>query len=555
VLSDWDERGEAECSPTLLAGLYAQAPVGLAFLDVEMRFRRVNERLAAMSGVAGEAHIGKKPDEVLGILGDELTVLCRRVFAGSELLSEELHGETLAEPDSTRHWHASVTPAKLEGRIVGVGAVLQDITARKRGEIRSAFLANASELLDSSLDYRTTLRAVARLAVPEIADWCSISMIDERGEIYRQVVAHRDQRKDRLAQELVGRETLAPDAPAGAAAAMQMAGTQSIDDFSEELLARSLNDSRSLEIIRALGIGSSISVPLIARGRILGAISLIGERPFRFSPEDLQLAEELARRAATNIDNARLYTEHTRIARTLQAGLMPQALPQIPGLELSARYRPAGELVEVGGDFYDVYLRSTGEWLLVIGDVTGKGAEAAATTALVRYTLRAAAQRRGSPAELLRELNAAMIAQQADSCTIGLVSIRPDQGGPAVATVCLGGHPSPLLRRRDGEVAAVGSPGPLLGYVADAQFPETQITLEDGAILLLYTDGLTDAAAPPALTQAQLGVRVRACSVDELDELLTQLESEAIGEAHGRPRDDIALLAVRRSAEIGSPED
>lgn len=407
-----------------------------------MRFRRVNERLAAMSGIAVQEHIGKRPDELLGGLGQALAALCRRAFEGSERFGEELHGETLADPESTRYWHASVIPAKLEGRVVGVSAVLQDITDRKQAEIRSAFLSHASEILDSSLDYRTTLRAVARLAVPEIADWCSISMIDERGEIYRQVVAHRDQAKDRLAQELVGRETLAPDAPAGAAAAMQMAGTQLIEDFGEDLLTRSLNDRRSLEIIRALGIRSSISVPLIARGRILGAISLIGECPFRFSPEDLQLAEELARRAATNIDNARLYTEHTRIARTLQAGLMPQALPQVPGFELSARYRPAGELVEVGGDFYDVYLRSTGEWLLVIGDVTGKGAEAAATTALVRYTLRAAAQRQGSPAELLRELNAAMIAQQADNCTIGLISIRARQAGSAAATVCLGGHPS-----------------------------------------------------------------------------------------------------------------
>jgi PAS domain S-box-containing protein len=539
------ERRDAEYSLALLDSLYAEAPVGLAFVDTDMRFRRVNNHLAAMSGVAAEAHIGERPEDVLGGLGAGLVTLYRRALAEPYLSSHELHGETLAEPGSTRHWQVSLIPVSLGGEIIGVSAVLQDVTERKQAETRTAFLSRAAELLDSSLDYRTTLQALARLAVPQIADWCSISMINEHGEIFRQAVAHRDPAKDRLAQDLIGREVLAPDAPAGAPAAMQALGTQFIEDFSDDLLAQSLSDRRSIEIIRDLGIGSSISVPLIARGRTLGAISLIGERRARFSAEDLRLAEELARRAATNIDNARLYTEHARIARTLQAGLLPQALPQIPGLELSARYRPAGELVEVGGDFYDVYLRSNGEWLLVIGDVTGKGAEAAATTALVRYTLRAAAQRQGSPAQLLHDVNAAMIAQQADYCTIGLVSIRFRRSAAALATVSLGGHPPPILSGPGGEVATVGSPGPLLGYVAHARFPETQIALKDGATLLLYTDGLTDAAAPPALTQAQLGERVRGCVSDNLDGLLAQLESEAVGDAGGHPRDDIALLAVK----------
>jgi PAS domain S-box-containing protein len=539
------ERRDAEYSLALLDSLYAEAPVGLAFVDTDVRFRRVNKRLAAMSGVAAEAHIGERPEEVLGGLGAELGKLYRHTLVEPYLSNHELHGETRAAPGSTRHWQASLIPVSLGGEIIGVSAVLQDITERKQAEIRTAFLSRAAELLDSSLDYRTTLQALARLAVSQIADWCSISMINEHGEIYRQAVAHCDPAKDRLAQELIGREVLAPDAPVGAPAAMQAVSTQFIEDFSDDLLARSLSDRRSIEIIRDLGIGSSISVPLIARGRTLGAISLIGERRAHFSAEDLQLAEELARRAATNIDNARLYTEHARIARTLQAGLLPQALPQIPGLELSARYRPAGELVEVGGDFYDVYLRSNGEWLLVIGDVTGKGAEAAATTALVRYTLRAAAQRQGSPARLLQEVNAAMIAQQADYCTIGLVSIRFRGSAPTLVTVGLGGHPSPILCGPGGEAAAVGSPGPLLGYVAHARFPETQFALEDGATLLLYTDGLTDASAPPALTQAQFVERVRNCARDDLDGLLAQLESEAVGEAGGHPRDDIALLAVR----------
>jgi len=300
-----------------------------------------------------------------------------------------------------------------------------------------------------------------------------------------------------------------------------------------------------------LGIGLLISVPLIARGRTLGAISLIGESRARFREEDVQMAEELARRASVSIDNARLYTEHTRIAHTLQAGLLPRSLPRIPGLDLAARYRPAGELIEVGGDFYDVYLRAPEEWLVVIGDVTGKGAEAAATTALVRYTLRAAAQHPGSPSQLLRELNRAMIAQQADYCTIGLVCVRSSASGPTKMTICLGGHPSPMLLSSGGDARPVGAPGTMLGFVQDANFTETEVSLRDGEVLVLYTDGLTE-AAPPGWSEEQLSEQLRGCPTADLDGLLGRLEAMALEDAHGQPRDDIALLAMRRCANDAS---
>jgi PAS domain S-box-containing protein len=540
------EQSEIERSLRLLDELYSTAPVGLAFVDTELRFRRVNDRFAAMNGVPVKAHLDQSLVELLGEFGEQLEPIYRRVLEELRPVSHECEAATVADPGVPHHWQVSCVPVESDGAVLGVSAVVQDITERKRAEIRASFLSRASEILDSSLDYHATLQSVARMAAPGIADWCSISMLNERNEMYRLAVAHPDPVKDRLAQELIEREALPLSAPAGAASVMQRAETQILDDFPDELLAQSLRDERSREIIRELGLASMISVPLIARGRILGAISLLGERRSQFGPQDVRLAEELAGRAAVSIDNARLYTEHTRIARTLQAGLMPQALPHIPGLELAARYRPAGELIEVGGDFYDAYLRSNGEWLIVIGDVTGKGAEAAATTALVRYTLRAAAQHPGSPSHLLRELNSAMIAQHADYCTIGLLSIRPSKDGPAEATVCLAGHPPPLLLNADGAVGTVGEPGTLLGYVPDTHFTETRISLLDGEILMLYTDGLTEAAAPPGWTQEQLGERLSAGPTDDLDRLLAQLEAEAISEAKGHPRDDIALLAIRR---------
>lgn len=533
----------------LLETLYATSPVGLAFIDTDLRFRRVNDHLAAMNGLPVEAHLGRTLGEVLGELGDELAETYMRVIEDQQPLSFEFEGETAGDPGVRRHWHVSYVPVKLDDKVLGVNAVVWDVTERKRSDARATFLSNTGEMLDSSLDYRKTLQSVARLVVPDIADWCSISMLNARGEMYRVAVAHSDPLKDSLAQELIEREALPLNAPAGASSAVRSAKAQMVDDFSDEMLIQSLRDERSQEIVRQLGIGSSISVPLVARGRTLGAISLIAERPGRFDAEDVRVAEELARRAAVNIDNARLYTEHTRIARTLQAGLLPRSVPRIPGLELAARYRPAGELIEVGGDFYDVYLRSADEWLVVIGDVTGKGAEAAATTGLIRYTLRAAAQHPGTPSQLLRELNTAMLAQQSDYCTIGLVSVRSSADGSTEATICLGGHPTPVLLTPDGKARAIGAPGTMLGFFEDAEFAETHLTLQQDEILLLYTDGLTEAAAPPGWSEEQLEQRLLAAATDnDLDGMLARLEASAIDDAQGHPRDDIALLALRRRA-------
>jgi serine phosphatase RsbU (regulator of sigma subunit) len=421
---------------------------------------------------------------------------------------------------------------------------VRDDTARRRATQRAAFLAHAGEILDSSLDYRQTLFRVARLAVPDIADWCSISMLDERGRMYRLAIAHSDPVKDRLAQELIEREALPGDAPAGAASVMLTGRSQLVEDFADVLLTRSLHDPRSHEIVRELGLGSTISVPLVARGRTLGAITLVSAGRFRFDATDVAFAEALARRAAVSIDNARISTEYARIAHTLQAGLLPQPLPAIPGLELAARYRPAGELNEVGGDFYDVYLRATGEWLVAIGDVTGHGAEAAATTALIRYTLRAAALRPSPTHTLLEELNRAMLEQHAGHCTVALVAIRSAEPGRAAITVCLAGHPPPVLLGAGGEVAEVGTPGTMLGFVPDPTLVEVPVDLGPGDTLLLYTDGLTDAASVRT-DRDQLLRWLGAHPVETLDGFLTRLEAAAIRTPGVRPLDDIALLALR----------
>ena len=548
VLSRRRDAAEVTRSLALLEALYATAPTGLAFVDGQVCLRRVNDAMAAFGSEPAAALAGRPVAEVLGDLGARLAALCRRVLADGHPVTDVELDAAVAARGAGHRWLVSGTPVHLDGRIAGISCVVQDITARVRADHRAAFLAHASEILDSSLDYRQTLQRVVRLAVPDIADWCSVSMLDDRGQIYRLAVAHADPAKDVLAQQLIEREALSRAAPAGAATAMHTGRTQLVDTFTEEMLARSLQDPRSREIVQALGLGSSISVPLIARGRMLGAISLVGETPSRFDATDVQLAEDLARRAAVSIDNARLYTEHTRIAHTLQAGLLPAPLPEIPGLQIRARYRPAGELNEVGGDFYDVYLRPTGEWLVAIGDVTGHGAKAAATTALIRYTLRASALRLGSAPTLLAELNRAMRAQGASYCTLALLRIRRAGEGAPALSVCLAGHPPPLLLSGGGATTEIGTPGTMLGYVDDPELTEVGVDLGADGTLLLYTDGLTE-AAPTRWSPAQLHDWLRAGPRGDLDALLGLLEARAIAVAEGRPRDDIAMLALRAAPD------
>ena len=191
---------------------------------------------------------------------------------------------------------------------------------------------------------------------------------------------------------------------------------------------------------------------------MFGTFSLASAESGRlFEQADVQLAEELAARAGMAIDNARLYTERSRIAHTLQVKLLPERLPEIPRALMAARYRAAGELNEVGGDFYDVFQRSPTEWALVVGDVSGKGAEAAAVTALARYTLRAAALEDAPPSGALQRLNTAMLyddTSQFATVVMAYLSSGPD--GSIDLRLALAGHPAPAVVRRDGSVEMVG---------------------------------------------------------------------------------------------------
>ena len=268
-------------------------------------------------------------------------------------------------------------------------------------------------------------------------------------------------------------------------------------------------------------------------------------RPFDAVERDL--LEHLAAQAAVSLENLRLEElmwrnaeENARIAHTLQQSLLPPELPEIPGLETGALYLPTGEGIAVGGDFYDLFPTGEREWFAVIGDVCGKGAEAAAVTALARYTIRAAVMRHRSPAGILRWLNAAMIRQGANRF-VTLACARIEVQDVVSVTVACAGHPPPRILRATGLVEEIGGQGTLLGILDEVEAFDFSARLDPGDALVLYTDGLTECSAPRVWTPRQLDAAVasaRRLSAQGIVEHLGSL-------APGPRRDDLALLAVR----------
>jgi PAS domain S-box-containing protein len=548
---------ETERSRGLLDTIFASAPIGLGFFDTDLVCVRVNEALAQINGMPPEENLGRPLEELVGPMADLVLPLYRHALASGEpLVEQEVTGESLTEPGSIHHWLVSVTPVRSsDGTILGVSSVVQDVTERREllereraARRRATFLARASELLESSLDYETTLRNVARIVVPEIVDWCGIHVIDDAGDLKLVAVAHADPEKEALAWQLDERYPTDPDAPTGASAVIRTGSTEVTTGVTEEMLEAAAVDAEHLEIIRGLGIREAIVAPLRARGRILGAVTFVGAESGRsFTRDDVDLVEELARRAGLSVDNARLYTERSAIAHTLQAELLPARLPVIPGVRVAVRYRAAGELNEVGGDFYDVFQRGDESWAFVIGDVSGKGAEAAAVTALARHTVRTAALQPASPSELLATLNAALLQQRAGSefCTVCLACLSvPDDRSEGRLTLALGGHPPAIVVRQSGEVELLGEPGTLLGVFADPKVREVETRLLPGDVVLLYTDGVTEAGSPlDEIGEEGLAALVSGMPGMSPEDIVDAVEQAAVAAQAGKPRDDIALVA------------
>jgi PAS domain S-box-containing protein len=435
------------------------------------------------------------------------------------------------------------------GRVLYAVNVFENITDVKRVELAESFMAEASRVLASSMDYGETLKRVAELAVPQIADWCAVDLLTEDGTIERVAVHHSDPARLALAEELDRGYRPALDEPAGVPEVIRTGNSHIFTDIPPDALAAYARDNEHLKLLSEIGATAVIIVPLAGPTKTIGAITLVSaESARRLSSADLALAVRLGRRAGTAVENAHLYTERTRIAHTLQRALLPESLPEVPWAEIDARYCAAGELNEVGGDFYDVFAHGSDGWVLAIGDVCGKGPRAAGVTALARHTLRAAAMSGQSPSEMLETLHRALRHQPPgeDMCTVCLVFMT-HAAEHARLTVVLAGHPPPLVIGADGAARQIGRCGSLLGVFDPISVTEDHAELDVGETLLLYTDGVPDAgiAGEPRIGENGLAELCRRAPQLSLARFLEHVERVALDAAKGTLGDDIALVGAR----------
>jgi PAS domain S-box-containing protein len=520
---------------------------------------------------AAELFGSASPEELLATPLDE--VLDRFVFLdedGRTFPSEryprlEAIAGRVPEPVLVR-WITKVTgeerwlltkasPVEDEARGRLVVNVIEDVTGERRAAREQRFLSVASKLVSSSLDIEATLDKVAWAVVPEIADWCCVDVPDDRRVLRRRALAADDDRREVLdrVREAMAADDDEPDPLADVLHTGRPLHVPRVGP--EELAALTRGRPEALDALRASETRSVIVVPMSAGDRVLGLITLATAQSGRMLGEsELALAEELGRRAGIAVANAQVHAARSRIASTLQRSLLPPRLPVVPGLTIAARFRAAGEAAEVGGDFYDLFGVGDG-WMVVIGDVTGKGPAAAATTSLARYTMRTAAMYERSPAAVLRRLNAALRVDpdRRQLCTAVCARIEVDPAGSIGVLVACGGHPPPF-RLADGHAEEIGISGPLLGAFDDARWPERHVPLALGDGLVLYTDGVTDTrGAPGRFGSERLAAVLSEAAALDADAVASRVD-EALGAFQaGEQRDDVALLVLQATGGPASP--
>jgi len=304
-------RSEAEAAQHQLATIFNTSPIGLALLDAQQRFIAINEALAEINGLTREQHLGQSIAELFGQSDPQLVEVFDQIYAtGNPFISPNFAVNVPGRSDRRPgYYNVYYLPTvNSNSQVEGVLVYVVDVTERVRLELAQHFLSEASAVLASSLDYQTTLERVAQLTVPELADWCTVHMIEEDGAIEQIAVAHIDPAKLEWAYQIRDKYPLNPDDPRGAAYTLRTGQPDFVPEIPDELLVLSARDSEHLEILRQVGFRSVMTVPLRTQARILGVISFIcAESERQYTSADLQLAEELARRASLAIDNAQLY--------------------------------------------------------------------------------------------------------------------------------------------------------------------------------------------------------------------------------------------------------
>ncbi|SFO91520.1 GAF domain-containing protein [Amycolatopsis arida] len=442
----------------------------------------------------------------------------------------------------------------MEARIAVPRTSPEDAAARRGGNPpdayrvaleRAAFMQEVSRQLAGSLNVRRTVLRLLHLAVPYLGDWAVLALLDDRGAT---LAAHGGGVTEPV------RVAELPDAWGGLGHLRAGGRTELLHvepvvgpEGAEAGFVAMVPDAALRAEITALGPADLLGVALTARGGVLGAL-VVARRTVRgFTAADVELVEEFAHRGAVTIDAAALYEERAHVASVLQSALRPPSLPEVPGMRVAARFRPAIEHMTIGGDFYDLH-GAGDDWSLVIGDVCGKGVRAAVLTGRARQTIRTAAHFDRSPATILAALNDVLYETDSDRfVTVACARLRPDPGaGTAELTLAVAGHPPPLVLRADGRVEEPHLVGTLSGVLPDLSYEERTVVLRRGDLVLFYTDGIFEARRCDDLFGLE---RLRALLPDyagaEPAELCAAVEERVIEHLAGGAHDDMALLALR----------
>ncbi len=547
-LRDIEERRRAEEANRRLAAIVQTTDDAVGSMDLEGRVTSWNPGAERMYGYRADEIVGHSMRKLVPEdRQDETSYLIETLQRGHSV--EGFETERIRADGARFSVLLTLNPiTDATGALTGISVVGRDITERRRAEAAKEFLAAASAALDASLDPEQTLRTIVRTAVPELAELCIIDLLEEDGSIGRAAAAAS---RPELAAELEELRARFPLDPAGAHPVAQVLRTGEpmvLRDLSApdvvEQVAQS--DEHRAFMLRA-GYRSAAVVAMWARGRTLGAISFLHvDSDRRYDPADLAFLQDLGARAAMALDNARLYAERSHIAGTLQRGLLPSALPEPPGVEVAWAYHPAREGMEVGGDFYDAF-EAAGAWVFAVGDVCGKGAEAAALTSLLRYSVRAFALEHACPGQVLELVNGAMLREDLGErfATAVLARLDPSQR-PARVGLAVAGHPTPIVVRASGEAVATAGRGTLLGVTEEVAIPAVEVFLDTGDCLVLYTDGVLDAGAPQRiLTPEELAADLAGAGAQAAGALVDRVIATTTALADGPLRDDVAVLALR----------
>ncbi len=447
--------------------------------------------------------------------------------------------------------------------------VFRDVTERQQAveklrasEARLAFLASAGRrLLGTALDAAEVLQVVVDLIVPELGDWCAIRELGSGGAPQRVAIGYLD-----AAAEIIAGLDSYGDVLAASPAmeALRQGRSILLDAVPPAMLEAAAVDADHLALLRRLDLRSAMLVPLRTRGRTVGVLTVAGgSTRAAYNDADLALIEELAARVAATVENARSFEREHAAADTLARALLPGRLPEIDGLEVAARYRPAGD---VGGDFYDCFPDGHGGWMIVLGDVCGRGIAAAAMTGMTRHSIRAVARHADSLPALLADVNALLVEAAGEDddaepsfCTVCMAQVAVADGGAEVS-VAAAGHPLPYVVRADGTVAEIGTPGSLLGLLGDIDSVAVTVQLGAGDALVLYTDGITERRQQRQFFADRLPGTLRGGAALPAAALAERIENAAVSFSATTADDDMAVVvisvpAVAHSAGPPTPTD